>query len=133
MHQQSNIQKFTENFADLNDPLSCFFSLLPGPASAMDISGDSDHVNIPALCLSEDCTRVDNHILRKIYTRFENNNFVIHRQLKAIAHGIFPLASRLFNHSCAPNAMDIFVRQGNSIDIQIRTIRSVCKDEEVSV
>jgi hypothetical protein len=68
-----------------------------------------------------------------MYERFGNNNFAIHTHLTTIGHGIFPLASRLFNHSCSPNAAAKYIfSRGNSIEMQVISLRTISIGEEVS-
>jgi hypothetical protein len=102
-------------------PLSLFLSLLPGPVEA----------NLPPIC-----GRISNSpsidILRKMYSRFGNNNFVIHSHLTTFAHGIFPMASRLFNHSCLPNAaMRFSLSHGKVVVMEVVSLRDILAGEEV--
>ncbi|KAF8195565.1 hypothetical protein BJ912DRAFT_1021255 [Pholiota molesta] len=53
-------------------------------------------------------------LVQKLYARFGNNNFAIHSHLTTIGHGIFPHASRLFNHSCLPNAAAKYILSPNN-------------------
>lgn len=70
--------------------------------------------------------------LEVLFTRSGNNNFAIHSHLTTIAHGIFPLASRLFNHSCLPNAAARYVlRRGQSVRMEIVALREIKATEEV--
>lgn len=51
-----------------------------------------------------------------------------------IAHGIFPLASRLFNHSCLPNAAARYViRRGQSVRMEIVALREIKVTEEICI
>ncbi|KLO16793.1 hypothetical protein SCHPADRAFT_937655 [Schizopora paradoxa] len=70
-----------------------------------------------------------------IYSRFSNNNFVIHSHLDQVGHGIFPLASRLFNHSCAPNAIMAFTFEDNGQPprMLVRALRDIKDGEEITV
>ncbi|KAJ7288313.1 hypothetical protein C8J57DRAFT_1279819 [Mycena rebaudengoi] len=79
---------------DIASPIT---SLLPGPAElpCPPIMYSSPRVGVPAV--------------RLMHARFGNNNFVLHSHLNTFGHGIFPLASRLFNHGCLPNAAAKYV------------------------
>ncbi|KAG5219766.1 SET domain-containing protein [Salix suchowensis] len=67
-----------------------------------------------------------------LYNRFGNNNFTIHSHLNSFAHGIFPLASRLFNHSCAPNAAARYkLVQGQAVTMEVVALRDIPEGEEV--
>jgi SET and MYND domain-containing protein len=65
------------------------------------------------------------------YSRFENNNFVLHSHLDVYAYGIFPLASRSFNHSCFPNAVPVYVFDEEGVCMNVKLIRNVQAGEEV--
>lgn len=70
--------------------------------------------------------------VEKLYSRFGNNNFVIHSHLSSIGHGVFPLASRLFNHSCMPNAVVKYIfNQGKSVTMEVVALRDIVSGEEV--
>jgi hypothetical protein len=103
-----------------NDPVSIFRGLLPGPASGH---------NIPVPPIGSSVTEDSvNHL----YSRFGNNNFAIHSHLTTIGHGIFPLASRLFNHSCVPNAAAKFILSpSESVTMVVVALRDISPDEEV--
>jgi SET domain len=103
-----------------DDPASIFRALLPGPASGHDapfhplgFSVNADSVN-------------------QLYSRFGNNNFAIHSHLTTIGHGIFPLASRLFNHSCLPNAAAKFILSPSEpVTMKVVALRDISPGEEV--
>ncbi|KAG2155164.1 uncharacterized protein EDB93DRAFT_1131585 [Suillus bovinus] len=103
--------------------LSTFMSLLPGPP----------HDSPPIACPMS--VGVDVHqSLEVLFIRSQNNNFAIHSHLDTIAHGIFPLASRLFNHSCLPNAAARYViRQGQSVRMEIVALREIKATEEICI
>ena len=70
--------------------------------------------------------------LSSIYRpRLRNNNFEIYFGLSTIAHGIFPQASRSFNHSCRPNALPIYVFVPDGLRQNIIAIEDIQSDEEV--
>ncbi|KAG2135011.1 hypothetical protein BD769DRAFT_447238 [Suillus cothurnatus] len=103
--------------------LSTFMSLLPGP----------QHGSLPIACPMS--VGVDVHQnLEDLFMRSGNNNFAIHSHLTTIAHGIFPLASRLFNHSCLPNAAARYViRRGQSVRMEIVALRKIKATEEICI
>jgi hypothetical protein len=53
--------------------------------------------------------------------------------MDAFAHGVFPLASRLFNHSCIPSAVPIFTLSLDAalVRMDIQLIRDLKLGEEV--
>ncbi|KAG1719242.1 uncharacterized protein EDB91DRAFT_1181778 [Suillus paluster] len=103
--------------------LSTFMSLLPGPL----------HDSLPLVCPMS--VGADVHqSLEALFTRSGNNNFAIHSHLTTIAHGIFPLASRLFNHSCLPNAAARYViRRGQPVRMEIVALREINAMEEICI
>jgi len=73
-----------------------------------------------------------NDLVDKLYPRFGNNNFVIHSHLTGVGHGVFPFTSRLFNHSCMPNAVAKYrFLQGQFVIMEIVALRDIHSDEEV--
>lgn len=102
------------------DPVSIFRDLLPGPAFDRDVP-----VLHPGSSITADSV---NHL----YSRFGNNNFAVHSHLTTIGHGIFPLASRLFNHSCVPNAAAKFIfSPSEPVTMQVVALRDISPGEEV--
>ncbi|KAJ7672720.1 hypothetical protein B0H17DRAFT_1183338 [Mycena rosella] len=102
------------------DILSSVTSLLPGPV-------DSDP---PPIAVSS--SRIAGSLIKDIYSRFGNNNFVIHSHLTTFGHGIFPLASRLFNHSCLPNAAGKYVLSpSDPPKMQVVALRDISEGEEI--
>ncbi|TFK52419.1 hypothetical protein OE88DRAFT_1401683 [Heliocybe sulcata] len=89
--------------------------------------------SVPPICGSMSKTYTDSEIV-DIYARFGNNNFVLHSHLTPFAHGVFPLASRLFNHSCIPNAVAKFVlNTGEQPRMEVVAISEIQKDEEITI
>jgi len=76
---------------------------------------------------------VDVHnTLESLFSRSGNNNFAVHSHLTTVAHGIFPLASRLFNHSCLPNAAARYIIcQGQPVQMEIVALQEIKATEEV--
>jgi SET and MYND domain-containing protein len=71
-------------------------------------------------------------LVNEIYSRLGNNNFVVHSHLTGVGHGVFPFTSRLFNHSCVPNAVAKYrFSQGRSVAGEIVALRDIHPDEEV--
>ena len=71
-------------------------------------------------------------LVDQLYSRFGNNNFAIHSHLTSIGHGIFPVASRLFNHSCVPNVAAKYIfREAQNVVMEIIALRDLLPDEEV--
>ncbi len=108
-----------------SDPVSIFFDLQKGPCVSAR--------NIP-LCKPANSLGVPPDIVDDIYSRFGNNNFVVHSHLTSYAHGIFPLASRLFNHSCIPNcATKYVITPGEPVKMEIVALRAITSGEEVGI
>ncbi|KAF9445392.1 hypothetical protein P691DRAFT_710399 [Macrolepiota fuliginosa MF-IS2] len=108
---------------DINDPLSLFLSLLPAPKTAPEI-----------LAILPNSLTPQEDLAMSIYSRFNNNNFTIHSHMNTIGHGVFPLASRLFNHSCAPNAAPRYIfTSPQSVIMEVVALRDITPGEEVCV
>jgi hypothetical protein len=115
---------------DSVDPLETFADLLP--------SSDATRVSVPPTCPLSSKIRKKHKspssaLVKTLYSRFSNNNFVIHASdLSAIAHGIFPRASRVFNHSCTPNAWAVYdFREGEGVSLCVRAGKALNVGEEV--
>ncbi|KAG6831936.1 hypothetical protein H0H92_006537 [Tricholoma furcatifolium] len=104
-------------------PLSIFCSLLPGPDTR-----DVYSLPLPSLKPS-----ISQERAKYLYSRFSNNNFVIHSHLTTIGHGIFPLASRLFNHSCHPNAAARFQLTPMGVTMEVVALQKIVQDEEICI
>ena len=105
-------------------PFSTFSSLLAGPAT---------NQATPPICPMGKLDVLMEGVLDELFSRFGNNNFVVHSHLVSIAHGIFPLASRLFNHSCVPNAVAKYVLEESKTPImKVVALRAIQEGEEVS-
>lgn len=105
-------------------PHATFLELLKGPRA--------DVFELP-LCLPKGALPSDSLSLAKeLYGRFGNNNFALHSHLNAYAHGVFPLASRLFNHSCVPNAAcKYIISPSEPVEMQVVALRDIAENEEV--
>ncbi|KAJ7780697.1 SET domain-containing protein [Mycena maculata] len=89
-------------------------------------------VDPPALPIVYASRRVAGSLVRDLYSRFGNNNFVIHSHLTTLGHGIFPIASRLFNHSCLPNAAAKYILSPSSPPtMQVVALRDIPPGEEI--
>lgn len=101
-----------------------FLELMPGPV---------ENIQSPPLCVVSGRS-LPSETIQQLYARFGNNNFTIHSHMLSIAHGIFPLASRLFNHSCVPNAAAKYIlTPGRPPVMEIVALRDIAKDSEVSI
>ena len=104
------------------DPAFCtMLSLMEGPVP----------LNAPPICPMNKAVVPEDDI-QSLYARFANNNFTIHSHLVVYAHGIFPLASRLFNHSCVPNAAAKFIiTPSRCVSMEVVSLTAIPQDEEV--
>jgi SET and MYND domain-containing protein len=48
------------------------------------------------------------------------------------AHGIFPLTSRSFNHSCSPNAIAVYSVDATGVRQDVIALKEIPPGEEVS-
>ncbi|KAI0304357.1 hypothetical protein B0F90DRAFT_1704858 [Multifurca ochricompacta] len=86
---------------------------------------------LPPMPVRINATDVQDRLL-EFYARFRNNNFILHSHLDSFGHGIYPLASRLFNHSCVPNAVVRYsVVQGRPPLMEVIALRMIAVGEEV--
>lgn len=104
---------------DLDDPIKTFQTLIP-------FSTDDVPTTFPMVGMNPSI-----ELLSMIYSRFSNNNFVIHSHLNPVGHGVFPLASRLFNHSCSPNAIVEYMFETEGISLEVKVIDTINAGEEV--
>ncbi|KAI0365729.1 SET domain-containing protein [Pilatotrama ljubarskyi] len=111
---------------NLLDPYATFLELLKGPRA--------DGFELP-LCLPRGAGNPEIlAVARELYMRFGNNNFVVHSHLNSYGHGVFPLASRLFNHSCVPNAVCKYViRRSEPVLMQVVALRDIEEGEEITI
>ena len=129
-----------------SNPLACFIDLIPHPQARplpplppkLDISA----VNLPSSTLFKQVNEVEESVLLAAWKRFGPNNFVLHSfaalnggvaEGAAYAHGVFPLASRLFNHSCYPTAWPAFVVRNKRLCMEVRALVNIPQGEEVCV
>lgn len=87
-----------------------------------------EELSIPPVCVP---SNPPPQIVGDLFTRFSNNNFVLHSHLTPFAHGIFPLASRLFNHSCVPNCVAKYIiTPGEAVRMEVVALRAINEGEE---
>ena len=103
------------------DDASIFLSLLPTEDNA--VAPPISRVNPPPPA----------NLVARLFARFGNNNFTIQNsRFTSIGHGIMPLASRLFNHSCVPNAATKYALSRSRVpQMQIIALRDIGPNEEV--
>ncbi len=121
--EHHKLLKITPSSKDeIPEMLSIFLDLLPfsSPPSTPPV-------------VDMDFPRLRQNTVDDVYSRFQNNNFVVHSHLDQVGHGIFPLASRLFNHSCSPNAIMAFNfgDNGQAPRMLVRALRDIKRGEEV--
>jgi SET domain len=109
---------------DEQPALSIFLSLRP--SQTQDISA-------PPVCrIHMSRALVTNDVVDALYSRFGNNNFAIHSHLTTFAHGIFPVASKLFNHSCLPNAAAKYIiTPSHPVRMEVVALSPIDEGEEV--
>lgn len=111
-----------ENSQSIETPLAVFASLISMPPGAVQ--------RAPPVCGFKPTLKPE--FVQSLYSRFGNNNFAIHSHLSTIGHGIFPFASRLFNHSCVPNAAAKYIfSAGNPVTMEVVALRDISPGEEV--
>ncbi|KAI0086472.1 hypothetical protein BDY19DRAFT_345051 [Irpex rosettiformis] len=111
--------------AKLSAPALVFFDLMKGPVV--------NRRSLPLVGLdSSNRTFVEG--AEDMYSRFGNNNFIVHSHLNSCAHGIFPLASRLFNHSCDPNCVAKYrFTRGKPVIMEVVAISTIAMSEELTI
>jgi hypothetical protein len=110
-----------------NDPTLCFKSLVAHPKPrALPV--------VPSQLQGE-----QGNFFQASWARFDCNNFVLHNisslepEGGSYAQGIFPLASRCFNHSCAPSAWCAFILQSKRAWLEVRALVDIRQGQEVSI
>ncbi|GJE99629.1 SET domain-containing protein [Phanerochaete sordida] len=110
-----------------SDAVAHFFDLRKGP-----VVPDSA-ARIP-LCRPSGAAAAPQDIVEDVFARFGNNNFVVQSHLNAYAHGVFPLASRVFNHSCVPNCVPKYIITPTElVTMEIVALRDVDPGEELTL
>ncbi|KAG5648425.1 hypothetical protein DXG03_004999 [Asterophora parasitica] len=106
---------------DDSSPTNILRSLIPGPQSG--------EFTLP---IPELKPPVSLESAKYLYSRFGNNNFAIHSHLTTVGHGIFPLASRLFNHSCSPNAAAKYAfAPGTPVTMEVVALQNIPPNQEI--
>lgn len=116
-------------YEERNDgsPFSTFMSLLRHPQAK--VTTTSSYPSREGVIYGSPLSMAD-----EVRSRFPNNNFMIHSHLTSYAIGIFPLASRLFNHSCVPNAVVKFViTPGERVRMDVIALTTIDYDDEVCI
>lgn len=73
-------------------------------------------------------------LANELWIRTPNNHWVIYgSELTPVAHGIYPTASRAFNHSCLPSAIPVYVYGNEGAEMQVRALRDLQAGEEVGL
>lgn len=111
--------------SEADNPLSIFMSLLPQASDEA-----KEHIFV---CPVVKMNRPSDETVHRLYDRFGNNNFVVHSHLTSIAHAIFPLGSRLFNHSCTPNAVAVYELSTEGLKMHIKPLKEIQEGEEVLI
>ena len=73
-------------------------------------------------------------LAKSLSLRSLNNHWVVYSsELTAVAHAIYPLASRSFNHSCLPSAVPVYVYRATNDPpaMQIRALTDMNPGDEV--
>jgi hypothetical protein len=108
---------------DPHSPLSVFLSLMRNPGEGH---------KTPPICPIASISSLSNDYLDDLYGRFGNNNHIVHSHLIPYAHGIFPWASRLFNHSCSPTAVPRYIITAcQPVRMELVSLRKIAEGEEV--
>ncbi|KIJ61103.1 hypothetical protein HYDPIDRAFT_97356 [Hydnomerulius pinastri MD-312] len=109
---------------EVRPDLTIFMSLLQGP-----MTGNTPPPTCPLATAQH-----PNFAVAELFSRCGNNNFSIHSHLTTIAHGVFPLTSRLFNHSCVPNAVTKYtIDQKRQVRMDVVALRDIAGGEEICI
>ena len=127
-----------------SNPLACYIDLIPHPHARplppLPPKLDLSAVEAPSSRLFKQIDGNEESVLLAVWKRFGPNNFVLHSfaalnngfaEGAAYAHGVFPLASRLFNHSCYPKAWPAFVVRNKEPCMEVRALVDIPPGEEV--
>jgi SET domain len=106
-----------------SSPYSVFLSLM---------RRTRDGPGAPLICPLSTISAPPIDFLNDLYARFDNNNYVVHSHLTPYAHGIFPWASRFFNHSCSPNAVAKYIITAcQPVRMEVVSLCEIAEGEEV--
>ncbi|KAG9000226.1 hypothetical protein FRB93_012766 [Tulasnella sp. JGI-2019a] len=107
---------------DLSSPLAALLSLSPAQRSQL-------HPFVPPIPVSHDLLP---SLVQHLFDTIENNHFVVTSPyLKTIANGVFPLASRSFNHACLPNACPSYRTENALVYMDVRALRDMKPGTEI--
>ncbi|KAK7690039.1 hypothetical protein QCA50_006684 [Cerrena zonata] len=107
------------------DPLAATFS---------DLLESSAQVDPPPLCRTSKSAAVPRDTIRKIFSRFGNNNFILHSHLNTYAHGVYPMASRFFNHSCTPNCVAKYIIAPQQVvKMELVALHNIAAGDELTI
>ncbi|KAJ7175867.1 hypothetical protein C8R46DRAFT_1174602 [Mycena filopes] len=96
------------------------------------VSEDPLNTICPVPPIAYSSPRIPASEVRDLHAKFGNNNFVTLSHLTTLGHGIYPLASRLFNHSCLPNASQKYIMSPSTLPkMEIVALRDISPDEEI--
>ncbi|KZT60083.1 SET domain-containing protein [Calocera cornea HHB12733] len=117
---------------DFDNPASVFAHLLPAK------DPPRFPVPYPFFPVVSDAPRAGQRhrdkILLYLANRFHNNNFGCWTSdMEPLADGIFPVASRVFNHSCRPNCVIIYEITPKGLVLEVKAVRRIAKDEELTI
>lgn len=110
-----------------SESMEALLSLLPHPHR-------SPEPPIPQVVQAIAAPHGENGSLVEAFSaRFMNNHWMIYSsELDAIAHGVYPVASRSFNHSCLPNAVPVFYfRENTGPLMEIMALTDLASEVEV--
>lgn len=129
-----------------SNPLACFIDLMPHPHARplppLPLKLNLSALKVPSSRLFKQVDEREESVLLAAWRRFGPNNFVLHSfaalndgvpEGAAYAHGVFPLASRLFNHSCCPTAWPAFVVRNKKLCMEVRALVDIPQGEEVCI
>ncbi|KAF8340702.1 uncharacterized protein EI90DRAFT_3036532 [Cantharellus anzutake] len=73
-------------------------------------------------------------LIQALSSRSVNNDWVIYSSsLHPIGHGVFPRASRYFNHSCSPSAVQVYTFDEAGPIMHIKALKNLSAGEEITV
>ncbi|KIO25618.1 hypothetical protein M407DRAFT_24996 [Tulasnella calospora MUT 4182] len=109
---------------DLEEPLRALLTLQP-----------AERISSPPLPLQSSLlSATPKAAIDHLFSTIQNNHFsVSSTSLHPIAHAIFPLASRAFNHSCLPNAAPSYRYENGAVWQDVRALSDIAVDEEITI
>ncbi|KAG9019751.1 hypothetical protein FRB90_009621 [Tulasnella sp. 427] len=109
---------------DLDNPLRALFTLQP-----------TEQIPAPPLPLQTNLVNsIPRMALDHLFSTIHNNHFSVSAlDLHPIAHAVFPIASRAFNHSCLPNATACYRYDNGFIWQDTRALTDIEVGEEITI